>query len=59
MGLSEPADLALTFISGIQGIYLLTHTFKDPKLALRQAKILQAWLEKLGAGVRAGSAAVV
>ena len=40
------ADMALNMISNIQGIYLLTHTFKDPKLALRQAATLQDWLEK-------------
>jgi len=60
MGLGDQAsDLALSFVSGIQGIYLLTHTFKDPKLALRQAKILQTWLEKLGSGSRTGVSAAV
>jgi TetR/AcrR family transcriptional repressor of nem operon len=48
----KAADYALNLVSNIQGIYLLTHTFKDPKLATRQAKVLQEWLEKLTAGVR-------
>jgi len=55
LGLGEKApDLALNLTSNIQGIYLLTHTFKDPKLANRQAKFLQEWLEKLTAGARSG-----
>lgn len=48
----KAADYALNLVSNIQGIYLLTHTFKDPKLATRQAKVLQEWLDKLTAGVR-------
>jgi TetR/AcrR family transcriptional repressor of nem operon len=39
-------DYALNLVSGIQGIYLLTHTFKDPKLATRMAKNLQELVEK-------------
>ncbi len=53
----QAADLALALISGIQGVYLLTHTFKDPKLAMRQAKSLEHWLEKVGAGIKTGAAA--
>ena len=51
----KSADLALNLVSSIQGIYLLTHTFKDPKLASRQAKTLQEWIEKLTIGVKSGS----
>jgi len=48
MGVGEKAaDYALHLISSIQGMHLLTHTFKDPKLALRQVKTLQEWLEKV------------
>lgn len=50
----KAADFALYMVAAIQGVYLLTHTFKDPKLALRQTKMLQEWLEKLIAGVRSG-----
>ncbi len=58
LGLGEKsADLALNLVSNIQGIYLLTHTFKDPKLAIRQAKVLEEWLEKLTAG-RTSSASI-
>jgi len=48
----KSADLALNLVSSVQGIFLLTHTFKDPKLAIRQAKMLQEWLDKITAGVR-------
>jgi AcrR family transcriptional regulator len=39
--------LGLNLISSIQGMFLLTHTFKDPKLAQRQTEELRAWLESL------------
>ncbi len=39
--------LALNLISSVQGMFLLTHTFKDPKLAQRQTEELRAWLELL------------
>lgn len=32
------------FVGGIQGMHLLTHTFKDPKLAARQTASLMEWL---------------
>jgi TetR/AcrR family transcriptional repressor of nem operon len=51
LGFGEKSnDLALHLISSIQGMHLLTHTFKDPKLATRQAKMIQDWLEKLSSG---------
>ena len=53
----KSADLALHLVSGIQGAFLLTHTFKDPKISLRQAKLLQEWLEKLTSGVRSAAPA--
>jgi AcrR family transcriptional regulator len=40
-------ELALSLISNIQGMYLLTHTFKDPKLASRQSDSIKHWLESL------------
>ena len=44
---SKSEGLALNLISSIQGMFLLTHTFKDPKLAQRQSEELKAWLEML------------
>lgn len=48
LGFGDKAkEHALNMISSIQGMYLLTHTFKDPKLAGSQTKTLVEWLEKL------------
>lgn len=56
MGIGEKsADYALHLISGIQGMRLLTHTFKDPKFATREAKALQEWLEKMPQGQKGGA----
>lgn len=43
----KAASHALDFISTIQGMLLLTHTFKDPSLAQKQAETLQHWLESI------------
>lgn len=51
----KSTDLALNLISGIQGMHLLTHTFKDPKMATRQAKTIQEWLDKLPASSKGTS----
>jgi TetR/AcrR family transcriptional regulator, transcriptional repressor for nem operon len=48
LGLGDKAaGLSLNLISSIQGMYLLTHTFKDPKLSHRHCDELKAWLELL------------
>lgn len=48
MGLGEKsAEYALSLVSSVQGILLLTHTFKDPKLVERQTVTVQEWLEKV------------
>lgn len=44
---SESANLALNLVSGVQGSYLLTHTFKDPQFAIRQSDILLSGLDKI------------
>lgn len=38
---------ALNLVSSIQGMFLLTHTFKDPKLSTRHVEVLKGWLETL------------
>ncbi|MFO1257326.1 MAG: TetR/AcrR family transcriptional regulator [Gammaproteobacteria bacterium] len=38
------ASHALNLVAMIQGTFLLTHTFKDPKIASRQSEELQKWL---------------
>ncbi len=48
LGFAEKANgHALSLISNVQGMFLLTHTFKDPKLTLRQTEALKAWLETM------------
>lgn len=48
LGLADKAaGLSLNLISSIQGMYLLTHTFKDPKLAQRHCDELKSWLETI------------
>lgn len=60
LGFGEKArDQALNLVSGIQGIYLLTHTFKDPKLAIRMAKNMQDIVEKQIANVSASGRGTV
>jgi TetR/AcrR family transcriptional repressor of nem operon len=47
LGFTDRAEeFALNLVSGIQGMHLLTHTFKDPKLAKRQTDTLLVWLEQ-------------
>lgn len=54
LGFGEASeDLALNLVSSIQGTYLLTHTFKDPKLANRQSKSIMSWLNSVLANVGA------
>jgi TetR/AcrR family transcriptional repressor of nem operon len=44
----EAAELhAHSLVASIQGIHLLTHTFKDPKLATRQFNAVRNWLERI------------
>ncbi|HKY69716.1 MAG TPA: TetR/AcrR family transcriptional regulator [Gammaproteobacteria bacterium] len=48
LGFTDAAPkLALNLVSSIQGMFLLTHTFKDPKIAKRQSEELKSWLEGL------------
>lgn len=48
LGFAETSEeYALNMVSSIQGMHLLTHTFKDPKLAHRQTKTLMEWLNQI------------
>lgn len=48
LGFADKAEeYALNLVSSIQGMHLLTHTFKDPKLAQRQTETLLNWMEKI------------
>lgn len=44
---SVACELGAHLMSNIQGMFLLTHTFKDPKIAERQSKVLHQWLVAL------------
>lgn len=47
-GLGEKAKMtALEFVGEIQGMCLLTNTFKDPKLMMTLTETLEAWLKNL------------
>lgn len=43
----ESADLALHFLSVLEGASLLTNTFKDPELMLRETARLKKWVDSL------------
>ena len=48
LGFGEKSEeLALSLVSSVQGMHLLTHTFKDPKMAQRETKTLLVWLDNL------------
>src|SRR3990172_4580792 len=48
LGFTDAAPkLALNLVSSIQGMFLLTHTFKDPKIARSESEELKSWLEGL------------
>lgn len=44
---AESADLALQLLSALQGASLLTHTFHQPDLIVRETTRLKAWMEAL------------
>ncbi|MES2213201.1 MAG: TetR/AcrR family transcriptional regulator [Pseudomonadota bacterium] len=52
----QSADLGLNLLSMVQGMYLLTHTFKDPKISVRQTKAIQNWLQSLSVSKKSGVA---
>jgi len=43
----ESADLALHLVTVLQGISLLTHTFGQPELILRETSRLKQWVDSL------------
>jgi AcrR family transcriptional regulator len=58
LGLNERAEeFALNLVSSMQGMHLLTHTFKEPKLAHRQTKTLLSWLDSIVASKKSHSGA--
>ena len=47
MGRRDARDLAVALISAYQGVSLLTNTFRDPDLMLREARRLERWIDSL------------
>ncbi|MEU3618891.1 TetR/AcrR family transcriptional regulator [Streptomyces sp. NPDC006872] len=47
LGLPDPDDLAVTLVSGYQGMSLLANALRDPDLMTRQGTRLLHWLDSL------------
>jgi len=47
MGRRDARDLAVAMIAAYQGISLLTNTFRDPELMVREARRLERWIDSL------------
>jgi len=47
LGLSDPEDLALTFVGAYQGMSVLANTLREPDIMTRQGARLIRWLDSL------------
>jgi AcrR family transcriptional regulator len=47
MGRRDARDLAVAMIASYQGIMLLTNTFRQPELIVREARRLDRWIDSL------------
>jgi hypothetical protein len=47
MGRRDARDLAVALIASYQGIMLLTNTFRQPELVVREARRLERWIDSL------------
>jgi AcrR family transcriptional regulator len=47
MGRRDARDLAVALIAAYQGIMLLTNTFREPELIVREARRLDRWIDSL------------
>ena len=47
MGRHDARDLAVAMIAAYQGISLLTNTFRQPELMVREARRLDRWIDSL------------
>ena len=47
MGRRDARDLAVALVASYQGIALLTNTFRDPELMVREGHRLERWIESL------------
>ena len=49
MGRADARDLGIALVASYQGISLLTNTFRDPELMLREGRRLERWIDSLAA----------
>jgi TetR/AcrR family transcriptional repressor of nem operon len=47
MGRADARDLAIALIASYQGISLITNTFREPELMLREGRRLERWIDSL------------
>jgi AcrR family transcriptional regulator len=47
MGRRDARDLAVALVAAYQGIMLLTNTFREPELVVREARRLDRWIDSL------------
>jgi AcrR family transcriptional regulator len=47
MGRRDARDLAVALLASYQGIALLTNTFRDPEMMVREGKRLERWIDSL------------
>ena len=47
LGRRDAHDLAVALIASYQGIALLTNTFRDPELMIREGRRLERWIDSL------------
>jgi AcrR family transcriptional regulator len=47
MGRRDARELAVALVASYQGIALLTNTFRDPDLMVREGKRLERWIDSL------------
>jgi AcrR family transcriptional regulator len=52
MGRADARDLAISLVASYQGISLLTNTFRDPELMVREGRRLERWIDSLGQSAR-------
>ena len=50
MGRADARDLAISLVASYQGISLLTNTFRDPELMVREGRRLERWIDSLASG---------
>jgi TetR/AcrR family transcriptional regulator, transcriptional repressor for nem operon len=47
MGRADARDLGIALVASYQGISLLTNTFRDPELMVREGRLLERWIDSL------------